>query len=91
MEFRIDRSGKPVSITTVQAEAGHILQDAALRLIGGTTFDVTSPQFDVANPTAFRITIKFCLPNCAGISTLPDSEEMTISGRPMPPFKGLIR
>jgi outer membrane biosynthesis protein TonB len=79
MEFEIDRRGKAVSIKIVQAEADHILQDGALRVIRGTTFDVRSLQFDAANSIPFRVTIKFCMPNCSGIATFPDSQEVAIT------------
>jgi TonB family protein len=85
VEFAIDPRGAPVSVTISQADADPVLQAGALKLMRAMRYDVTSAGFDAAESLPFRLTIKFCLPDCTGIATFPDSEELTIRGGPLLP------
>lgn len=78
--FQIDQRGKADSARVVGADAAPILQDAALELIKGSTFDVSAPGFDATDPTPFLVTVRFCLPTCGEIVSFPGSEDMTVSG-----------
>jgi hypothetical protein len=84
VEFGIDRDGKPVSVTLVDAQADPILKDGALKFIRGSTYDVSSPDFDAGDSTPYRATIKFCLPDCRPFATFPNSNEITIRASPLP-------
>ena len=85
VEFGLDQSGKPTGVTIVQAEAPSILQDGALRLMKNIAYDMTDPGFDAADARPFRLTIKFCLPDCTRFTTFPGSVELAIRSRPLPP------
>jgi TonB family protein len=85
VEFGLDRNGKPTSVTIVQADAPPVLQAGALKLMQNITYDMTAPNFDAADARPFRLTIKFCLPDCTRFATFPGSEDMTVRGSPLPP------
>jgi TonB family protein len=81
IELGIDQDGKPAAVKIIQAEADRVLQDAAMRFVLNMRFDVTGPGFDVGDSTPFRVTVKYCQPNCGLIATFPNSNEITISAR----------
>ncbi len=83
LEFQLDQTGKAVSLKVLQAEAAPALQKAALNLVRRAKFDVSNSNFDAADPTPFRVTIRFCLPACGAITSFPGSEELTIAGGPL--------
>jgi TonB family protein len=84
VEFRLDQSGKPVSVAILQAEADRILQAGALKLIQNTRYNMSAPGFDATDPRPFRLTVKFGLPNSTRFATYPGSFEVTVSGSPLP-------
>jgi TonB family protein len=83
VEFQLDPSGKAVSLKVVQAEAAPILEAAALNVVRRTKFDVSSPSFNAADPTPFRVTVRFCLMSCGSITPFPGSEDVAITGSPL--------
>lgn len=85
LEFRLDPSGKPVSISIVQAEADPVLQAGALKLVQNIRYNMAMPGFDATDPRPFLLTVKFGLPNSPRFATYPGSTELTISGSPLPP------
>src|SRR4029077_4002971 len=80
VEFQIDRHGKAVSERVLGADAAPVLQHGALAVVRRSTFDVSGPGFDPADPTPFRVTVRFCLPNCGELVSFPGTEDITISG-----------
>jgi TonB family protein len=83
VEFQIDRHGKAVSEKILGADAAPVLQNGALAVVRRSTFDVSGPAFDPADPTPFRVTVRFCLPTCGEVVPFPGTEDITISGSPL--------
>ena len=81
VELGIDRNGELTGVKIIYAEADRVLQKAALRFIQNLRFDVTNSDFDVNDPTPFRVTVKYCQPDCERIETFPNSNMLTISAR----------
>jgi len=88
VEFGLDQSGKPVSVSILQAEADRVLQTGALELMQNTRYDMSTSGFDATDPRPFRVTIKFGLPNSTRFATYPGSIEVTVSGSPLPAGRG---
>ncbi len=84
VEFGLDQSGKPVSVSILQAEADRVLQTGALNLLEKIRFDMSTPGFDATDHRPFRLTFKFGLPDFTRFATYPGSMEFTISGSPLP-------
>jgi TonB family protein len=84
VEFGLDQSGKPVSVSILRAEADRVLQTGALKLMQNIRYNMSAPGFDATDPHPFRLTIKFGLPNSTRFETYPGSIELTVSGSPLP-------
>jgi TonB family protein len=84
IEFQINRHGRAVSEKLVAAEADPVLQASALKFVEAAKFDVSEPGIDLADPTPFRVTVLYCLPQCANVVPFPGTEAITVSGSPIP-------
>jgi TonB family protein len=81
--FKIDGTGKAVSLKVLKAEAPRILRNAALNFVTDATFDVSDAAFNPADPTLYAISVRFCIIDCGVLVGFPGYEDARITGSPL--------
>lgn len=88
--FNIDGKGKATSLKILKAEAPRILRNAALNFVTDVNFDVSDPAFNPSDPTAFAISVRFCIIDCGTLVGFPGYEDARIIGSPVSPLDSML-
>lgn len=81
--FHLDSEGKPTSVELVRVEAPPIIQSGACTALHNVQFDLSN--VDMSDTRPFLFTVRFCITNCNRVATYPDSQDISITGSPLPP------
>lgn len=81
VQFEIDPAGRVRGEQILAADAVPLLLDAALKSIRGSEFDVAGLASTGAGP--YRVTVRYCLPDCGSIEPFAGTEDLKISGSPV--------
>jgi TonB family protein len=91
VEFAIDAAGRATSPTVRQAQADPLLQQAALRLVSATQFDLSDKNYNPRDTQPFDLSVQFCLDECGDLKPYAgyENNEIIVMGVSIPPEKPL--
>src|SRR5262249_3674851 len=91
VEFTLDASGRAASARVVKAEADPVLQQAALRQVQTTQFDVSDKSYNAADKRPFYLSVQFCLDVCGDLRPFAgyENNQIIITGVSIPPEQPL--